>query len=137
MNILSLFLLYYVIKSFHFESLLILRLDRFLCSEKVKPTPEVNKDDNHLCDKREFTYKAFMLASSANYLINFLIVLLIAHPQINNRVLATCPILYFYCADQVFLFCKNKPSYGLFIITFFFVFSILGCIMHTGSYGFA
>ena len=65
----------------------------------------------------------------------------IAHPQINNRILSGCPILYLIICDDVLDFMENnkKGNYkkGKAIVLFFFCFALLGCIMQVGSYGFA
>jgi hypothetical protein len=68
-----------------------------------------------------------------NYVANFLVVLLFAHPQINNRMLTCNPLLYIYCVDEIFKRSKKRE----FIFAFFAFFSVLSCLMQSGSYGFA
>ncbi len=151
MNILGLLLIIDFLMSFNLSSMLKLQLEKFIYStdlslnlklNEFKSNSNSNHSHNHShihITKNDLPYKSFLLTSFLNFLFNYLIVLLIAHPQINNRVLTTCPILYFYCADNIAQFCRSKNTHktGLFIVVFFIIFSILGCVMQTGSYGFA
>jgi Gpi18-like mannosyltransferase len=81
--------------------------------------------------------QSIILSSFINFFVNFIVLVLFAHPQINNRALTANPLLYIYCADEIIKFAQNKSVQGFFIISFFVVFSVLSCIMQTGSYGFA
>ena len=91
--------------------------------------------------RNTITTNAFIIGGGLNYLVNFLILVFIAHPQINNRLLSGSPILYLFICDDVIDFIENnrKGNYkkGLFILLFFISFALLGCIMQVGAYGFA
>ena len=91
--------------------------------------------------KINVTTNAFIIGGGLNFLVNFLILVFIAHPQINNRILTACPILYLAICDDVIDFMENnkKGNYkrGFAILLFFGSYALLGCIMQVGAYGFA
>ena len=107
----------------------------------------LNHNDNRHNEVVKNTYRnsittnAFIIGGGLNYLVNFLILVFIAHPQINNRLLSGCPILYLFICEDVIDFIENnkKGNYkkGFAILLFFISFAILGCIMQVGAYGFA
>lgn len=145
MNILALVMIVNIFKYFNFNFLFKLKLDKFFfyekCCENESQENHLHSENTHTHQhsKRDLYYNTFIFVSFLHFLVNFFIVVFIAHPQINNRVYPTCPILFFYCADEVVTFCISKKTHktGLYILIFFTVFSILGCIMQTGGYGFA
>jgi hypothetical protein len=131
MNILSLLLFMAIFRYFNFKSLLHLNIKQFLFKNVENEGSTVNN--------RLAYYNSFILASTINYFAIFLVILFLAHPQINNRMLSTCPLIYFYASDEVIKFCRSPSFYwkGFFVLSFFITFSIISCIMQVGSYGFA
>ena len=81
----------------------------------------------------------FILGAEINLLLMEIVLIFMAHPQINNRLLSGCQIIYYSISDEVIDFIKNGQysKRGLFILLFFISFSILSCIMQVGCYGFA
>ena len=67
----------------------------------------------------------FILRVEMNLMFMEIILIFMAHPQINNRLLK---------GDEVIDFIKNggHSKRGLFILLFFISFSILSCIMQVG-----
>jgi Gpi18-like mannosyltransferase len=137
MNLLAIMIIFNFVKSYGWKNLMKLKIDKFLVPNLGNNL--IDETENPSITRREILHSSFIISSFINFFINFLIVVFIAHPQINNRVYATSPILFFYCADEVLKFSISTKLNlkGLFIIIFFAVFSILGCIMQVGSYGFA
>ena len=155
MNILSIYILYKIynyfdiselIKEFNFGKFFMSKTtynDSILLKEHEHENDSCEKKANH----REIVYKknvilnGFIIGGGINYLANFLILVFLAHPQINNRLLSGCPILYLMISDDVIDFLENnyKGNYkkGFAILLFFTTFSILGCVMQVGAYGFA
>ena len=152
MNVLSLYILYKIYNYFDFSELKVFNIGKFLMY-KTSYNDEIllknNDDDNHnkSTSHREIIYKknvilnSFIIGGGINYLANFLILVFIAHPQINNRLLSGCPILYLFVSDDVFDYLLNNKNgnykKGFAILLFFVTFSIVGCIMQVGAYGFA
>jgi Gpi18-like mannosyltransferase len=152
MNVLSLYILYKIYNYFDFSELKVFNIGKFLMN-KTSYNDEIllknNDDDNHnkSTSHREIIYKknvilnSFIIGGGINYLANFLILVFIAHPQINNRLLSGCPILYLFVSDDVFDYLLNNKNgnykKGFAILLFFVTFSIVGCIMQVGAYGFA
>ena len=152
MNVLSLYILYKIYNYFDFSELKVFNIGKFLMY-KTSYNDEIllknNDDDNHNknTSHREIVYKknvilnSFIIGGGINYLANFLILVFIAHPQINNRLLSGCPILYLFISDDVLDYLMNNKDgnykKGFAILLFFVTFSIVGCIMQVGAYGFA
>jgi Gpi18-like mannosyltransferase len=137
MNLLACMIIFNFVKSFNWKHFMKLKLDKFFVPNLGNNL--IDETENPNITKRDILYSSFIISSFINLLVNLLIVIFIAHPQINNRVYSTSPILYFYCADEIFKFSLTTKLNlkGMYIIIFFAVFSILGCIMQVGSYGFA
>lgn len=154
MNILSLFILYKIFNHFDFKEL----FKEFDFGKFFMKNTSYNDaislkdhDHNNNCENktshREIIYKknvilnSFIIGGGINYLANFLILVFLAHPQINNRLLTGCPILYLFICDDIIDFIENNQSgnykKGFAILLFFITFSIIGCIMQVGAYGFA
>lgn len=133
-----------IYKHFNFSLLLKLKLDKFLLidSSKINSIHKSSKDEAEINNtpfiKSQVVYNSFLLGSFLNFLINFLIVLFIAFPHINNRVISTTPIFYIFCAEEISKYASMKSFYkkGFFILAFFISYSIVGCIFHPGSYVF-
>ena len=151
MNILSLYILYKIYSYFDFSELIIsFNFGKFFMNNNSYNDAISLKDNDNCDDKsshRDIIYKknvilnSFIIGGGLNFLANFLILVFLAHPQINNRLLSGCPILYLFICDDVIDFIENnkKGNYkkGFAIMIFFITFSILGCIMQVGAYGFA
>lgn len=143
MNILSIYIIWKVISYFNFKSLLCFDLERFMfankLSDKEKQTNQINIKAYGKLTETDIIYNTFLLGAFINYFVLFIVVLLLAHPQINNRQMAACPLLYLISSEEVSLYIKSGRLYlkGFLIIVFFITFSVLGCIMQVGSYGFA
>ena len=152
MNVLSLYILYKIYNYFDFPELLrSFDVGKFFMYNNSYNDAISLKDKNENCEHktshRETIYRknvilnSFIIGGGINYLANFLILVFLAHPQINNRLLSGCPILYLFICDDVIDFIENnkKGNYkkGFAIMIFFVTFSILGCIMQVGAYGFA
>ena len=155
MNILSLYILYKIYDYFDVSELIKeFNFGKFFMSKTIYNDSIILKDHEHENDHcenkgshREIIYKknvilnSFIIGGGINYLANFLILVFLAHPQINNRLLSGCPILYFFLSDDVIDFLENnhEGNYkkGFAILLYFVTFSILGSIMQVGSYGFA
>ena len=149
MNILSIYVLYKIYNYFDFSELIKeFNLGKFFIHNTIYEDTNIFNHSNHEhrdvvknIYRNNITTNAFIIGGGLNYLVNFLIVVFIAHPQINNRLLSGCPILYLAICDDVIDFMENnkKGNYkkGFAILLFFISFSILGCIMQVGSYGFA
>ena len=155
MNILTLYVLYKLYKYFNFSELIPeFNLGKFFMYNNIYEEKillyngDKDKDKQH--DKHKhiknlyrnyLTSNAFILGGGLNFLVNFLILVFIAHPQINNRLLSGCPILYLAISEDVIDYLENnkKGNYykGYSILIFFISFAILGCIMQVGAYGFA
>jgi hypothetical protein len=101
-------------------------------NEKLETKDEKIKKD--LLRLREI----FIFYSFFNFVLNFILVVFFAHIQIINRVITSNPLLYFFYADKIIDFTKNKSKRtGKFVIFIFFLIGILGCVMYPGGYGFA
>ena len=151
MNILSIYIIYKIIDYFNFPALIKrLNIGEFFTKNNMYYHYEELKDNEkeHAHAKhrekiylREMILNSFILGGGINFIANFLIIALIAHPQINNRLLSGCPILYLLISDDIIDFIENNKTgnyrRGFLILLFFISFSILGCIMQVGSYGFA
>jgi hypothetical protein len=142
MNIVCVLLIVSIFKYFDFSLLLKFKLDKFLLAENVNSQNNSLRDqDEHAqptYKRSQVVYNSFMIASFLNFLINFVIVLFVAFPHINNRVISTSPIFYIYCAEEISKYATIKNLYkkGFFILSFFISYSILSCIFHPGSYVF-
>ena len=149
MNILSIYVLYKIYHYFDFGELYKeFNFRKFFMFKSIYEDNMIynhNEHEHHEVVKNSYrnniTTNAFIIGGGLNYLINFLILVFIAHPQINNRILSGCPILYLtICSDVMDFMDKNKNGNykkGKAIVLFFFSFALLGCIMQVGSYGFA
>ena len=149
MNILGLYVLYKIYSYFNFGELLPeFNFGKFfmyknLYQGKIYSKHEENGHFNEIKNiyKINVTTNAFIIGGGLNFLVNFLILVFIAHPQINNRILTACPILYLAICDDVIDFMENnkRGNYkrGFAILLFFGSFALLGCIMQVGAYGFA
>ena len=149
MNILSIYVLYKIYNYFDFSELYReFNFGKFFIHKTIYEDTVIfnhNEHEHHEVVKNSYrnniTTNAFIIGGGLNYLINFLILVFIAHPQINNRLLSGCPILYLTICNDVIDCLENnkKGNYkkGLAILLFFISFAILGCIMQVGSYGFA
>ena len=151
MNILSLYIFYKIYNHFDFSELIKgFNFGKFFMYNEIYNDAKLLKDHDDCEDKsshRETIYRknvilnSFIIGGGINYLANFLIIAFLAHPQINNRLLSGNPILYLFICDDIADFIQNnkKGNYkiGFAILLFFIVFSILGCIMQVGAYGFA
>ena len=149
MNILSIYVLYKIYNYFDFSELIKeFNLGKFFMKNIIYENAGLinhnNNDHNNVIKnfyRSSIVSNAFIIGGGLNYLINFLILILIAHPQINNRLLSGCPILYLIICEDVIDYIENnkKGNYkkGFIILLFFISFALLGCIMQVGSYGFA
>ena len=153
MNILSLYILYKIYNYFDFSELKTFNIGKFFMnSTSYNDSILLNNDENdnnahNHTNHREIIYtknvllNGFIIGGGINYLANFLILVFIAHPQINNRLLSGCPILYLLISDDIIDYIGNNKNgnynKGFAILLFFITFSILGCIMQVGAYGFA
>jgi hypothetical protein len=144
MNIICVFLIISILKYFDFSLLMKFKLDKFLLTERVtshNSTQQLQQDhlqSHPTYKKSQVVYNSFVIASFLNFLVNFVIVIFMAFPHINNRVMSTCPIFYIYCGEEIAKFASIKKLYkkGFFILSFFITYSILSCIFHPGSYVF-
>ena len=152
MNILSLYVLNKLYHYFNFPELISeFNLGKFFVTNTIYEDKillhhdEHDKHDLHAHSKNFYrnsiTSNAVILGGGLNYLFNFLVLVFMAHPQINNRLLSSCPILYLAISRDVIDFLENnrKGNYyeGFAILFFFITFALLGCIMQVGAYGFA
>ena len=153
MNILSLFILYKIYDYFDFGELIKeFNFGKFFMkntsyNDAISLKDHDNNNWENKTSHREVIYRknvilnSFIIGGGINYLANFLILVFLAHPQINNRLLTGCPILYLLICDDVIDFIENKKEgnykKGFAILLFFVTFSIMGCIMQVGAYGFA
>ena len=149
MNILSLYIFYKIYNYFNFSELIKeFNFGKFFMHNSIYESKALlNHNDIRHNEVVKNTYRnsittnAFIIGGGLNYLVNFLILVFIAHPQINNRLLSGCPILYLFICEDVIDFIENnkKGNYkkGFAILLFFISFAILGCIMQVGAYGFA
>ena len=149
MNILSLYVFYKLYNYFNFSELITeFNFGKFFIHNSIYEDALLSNHNNNAHQqaiknvyRNNISANAFIIGGGLNYLINFLILVFIAHPQINNRLLTACPILYLAISGDIIDFIENnkKGNYkkGLAIFIFFINFAILGCIMQVGSYGFA
>lgn len=108
-------------------------------SRNHSKTKEINysvDEENHREEKKKLR-EIFYLFTFVNYAVNFFIVLFFAHIQIINRLLTANPLLYYFCADKIIEYKYKNSKFGRFILIAFISYSILGCVMHPGGYGFA
>ena len=149
MNILSIYILYKIYHYFDFGELYKeFNFGKFFLHNSIYEDKNILNHNDHEHKevisnsyRNNITTNGFIIGGGLNYLINFLIVIFIAHPQINNRILSGCPILYLEICNDVVDFLENnkKGNYkrGFAILLFFISFAVLGCVMQVGSYGFA
>lgn len=99
---------------------------------------EVKQVANPIYDD-DVRLNSFILSGLIHLLLMMFVLICMAHPQINNRLLAGCPIIYYFLSEELQTFIKSGKIYtrGLLIIMFYLSFSFLSCIMQVGSYGFA
>lgn len=146
MILISIILIYSVIKTINFRKVLKLNFKGIINLNSL------NLDENsYFCVGKEFNEKEihnflfekeknreiFFIFTFTNYLANFLIVSLIANVQIINRVATSNPIIFIFCSEYILRFIKQKDKLGKFILIIFISYSIVGCIMHCASYGYA
>ena len=155
MNILSIYILYKIYNYFDFSELIkefnfgkfFMYNNTYNDAISLKEHEQGQEDCENKGNHREIIYKknvilnSFIIGGGINYLANFLILVFLAHPQINNRLLSGSPILYLFICDDIIDFFENNHNgnykKGLAILLFFVIFSLLGCIMQVGAYGFA
>lgn len=146
MILISISLIYTVFKNIHFKRILefkfnrILEIDAFVSDEKGNcciGKGESEKENNKHEKDKEKNREIFLIFTFVNFLANFLIVFLIANIQIINRVSTSNPFLYVYCSEFIMEFKKQKNPFGKFILIIFISYSVVGCIMHCASYGYA
>ena len=155
MNFLSLYILYKIYNYFDISGLIKeFNFGKFFMNKTIyndSISLKGHEHENNNCENKEghgeIVYRknvilnSFIIGGGINYLANFLILIFLAHPQINNRLLSGCPILYLFISDEVIDFLENNHDgnykRGFAILLFFITFSILGCIMQVGAYGFA
>ena len=144
MILISLSLIYTIFKIIDFRRFSQLNLKAILdvnsfntedncCIGKGLTDKENNKHDKEKENNREI----FFIFTFVNYVANFLIVSLIANVQIINRIATSNPILFIYCSEFIMKYNKREDRFGKFILIVFVSYSILGCIMHCASYGYA
>ena len=147
MNICAIYILYKIYGYFDFKALLKnFDVRSFLMKENLFEEYTITKKEESTSSK-EYLYKkniilnSFILGGGLNFAVMFFVLVLIAHPQINNRLLSGCPIIYvFLCLDiKDFMDDNKNGNYwkGFLCLLFFICFSILSCVMQVGSYGFA
>ena len=123
------------INYFDFNSLITkFNIPQFLL--KNKPYHKHDKEGNHN-EIENLRLNSFILSSLVNLIVLVFVLIFIAHPQINNRLISGCPIIYLILSDDIISFIKNKSIKGFLIILFFVTFSLLSCLMQVGCYGFA
>ena len=145
MNICSGYVIYKLFNYFDFKNLLYyFNLTKFLFKKKPFENykNKIKNDNNNLeitkkANELDIVYNLYVLSGFINFLVLYLVLIFIAHPQINNRLLSGCPLLYLFLIDDILDYLEGKSKIGLFIILFFLSFSILSCLMQVGSYGFA
>ena len=135
MNICVFYILYKCFIYFDFYSLITkFNITQFLL--KNKPYHKYDKEGNH-SEIENIKLNSFILSSLVNLIVLVFVLIFIAHPQINNRLISGCPIIYLILSDDIISFIKNKSIKGFLIILFFVTFSLLSCLMQVGCYGFA
>lgn len=128
----------YLIRKFHLVKFLL--KNKYFISLREKKSNKVNIKEYVRPDyEDDIRLNSFVLGGLIHLLFMMFVLIFMAHPQINNRLLPGCPILYFFLSDDIILFLKSGKIYsrGLLIIIFYISFSLLSCIMQVGSYGFA
>jgi len=96
------------------------------------------KKDHENCDnEKKKTREIFYIFSLANFIVNFLVVFLIANIQIINRVITSNPLIYVFCSEVLVNYKNSNNGFGKFVLIIFIAFSIVGCIMQSASYGYA
>ena len=146
MNIVAAYIAYKAITYFDFPQLLFkfnlfkfLLKNQFYNEKKTKGTKiEVKEVSNPSYDD-DVRLNSFILSGLIHLLLMMFVLICMAHPQINNRLLAGCPIIYYFLSEEMETFIKSGKIYmrGLLILIFYISFSFLSCIMQVGSYGFA
>jgi uncharacterized membrane protein YhaH (DUF805 family) len=149
MNIIAMYVLYKGFCYFDFITLIKkFHIVKFLLNKRTyKQTNHKHTHNHHNeTDKEQkvmlmndIKLNTFILGAEINLLFMVIILIFMAHPQINNRLLSGCPIIYYFISDEVIDFIKNGQysKKGLLVLLFFISFSILSCIMQVGCYGFA
>ena len=149
MNIVAVYVLYKGLCYFDFVTLIRkFHFVKFLLNKRTyKQTHHKHTHSHHNEAEKEqramlmndIKLNTFILGAEINLLFMEIVLIFMAHPQINNRLLAGCPIIYYFISDDVIDFIKNgqHSKRGLLILVFFVSFSILSCIMQVGCYGFA
>ena len=135
MNLCVFYIVYKCINYFDFNSLITkFNIPAFLL--KNKPFHKHNKNgfDNEI---ENIKLNSFILGSLINLILLDFVLIFIAHPQINNRLISGYPIIYLILSDDIISFIKEKSLKGFIILLFFITFSLLSCLMQVGSYGFA
>lgn len=121
-------------------------LDKFTihnCEDKCSKDQDViedQKNKEHFSEAYGKLFKIkqiFFLFTFVNFIFNFILVIFFAHTQIINRVLTTNPLLYFFCCEKVYEYKIKNSKSGKFILIIFISYSIIGCVMQPGGYGFA
>lgn len=144
MILISLNLIYKVIENLNLKNLLkfnikgIFDVTVFGCEVKNCFLRENNEKENykHYREKQNIK-QIFFIFTFVNFLANFIVVSTIANVQIINRIATSNPILYIFCSDYILKYKNQNIIYGKFILIIFLSFSIIGCIMHCASYGYA
>lgn len=96
-----------------------------------------NKENKKHDEEKEKNREIFFIFTFVNFVANFLIVSLIANVQIINRVATSNPILFIFCSEFIKKYKKENDKFGKSIAIVFISYSIIGCIMHCASYGYA
>ncbi len=126
------------IQKLNFSSIKVLNLNNMINDDNLLNTSNSQKE---VCERQSSHIsirKIFYLFTLINFIANFIVVTTIANFQIVNRILTANPIIYVLCSDEVLLYKSNKNNkLGKYILIVFIIYSILGCVMQPGSYGYA
>ena len=135
MNICVFYVIYKRFIYFDFYSLITkFNVAKFLL--KNKTYHKHDKEGNHN-ELENIKLNSFILSSLVNLIVLVFVLVFIAHPQINNRLISGCPIIYLILSEDIIYFIKDKSIKGFLIILCFVTFSLLSCLMQVGCYGFA
>lgn len=128
---------------FKYDFKLFEKFTKHNCEDKCSKDQDVINDHTNnehfsAADEKLFKIKQiFFLFTFVNFILNFILVVFFAHTQIINRVLTTNPLLYFFCCEKVYEYKIKNSKSGKFILIIFISYSIIGCVMQPGGYGFA
>ena len=124
-------------RTYHWKKMLKCDLVCTIISEEAlfvkKDNDELQINANNFRFARQLVYFAML----ANFIANFIVIMLLAHVQIVVRTMSSSPLIYCYLVRQIMRQHGSKKNVIGFETFFFVCYSLLSCVMTPGSYSFA